>query len=125
MNEMQETLGFTARRRGLVNGLQRYLAAWRPYELLDFVVVDGSFVTSEEEPADIDMLLVPVPFAALRPNAEAAFSRLGLDREAVRHQFGCDVLPTDVDGSRDYQGWLAFFTIDKQGNSKGALKLEV
>ena len=125
MNEMQETLGFTARRRGLVDGLKRYLAAWRPYELLDFVVVDGSFVTSEEEPGDIDMLLVPVPFAALSPDAMPAFSRLGVDREAMRHEFGCHAILTDVDGSRDYEGWLAFFTIDKQGNSKGALKLEV
>ncbi len=104
----------------LISGLYGYVRIWNQSSLLDYLILDGSFVTSKPEPGDIDMILVPKP--------EGLTSRLGelartlcYDREFTKAEFGCEAFL--VSGLADLDGWLDFFSHDRQGNVRGLLRL--
>ena len=57
--EIRQTMGFSERRIALIDGLEGYLQVWDRHQVLESVIIDGSFVTNKVEPGDIDVLVVP------------------------------------------------------------------
>lgn len=121
--EIRDHFGFSPRRLELIAGLERYLGEWAGYGLLDWVVVDGSFVTDKEAPSDIDMLLVPLTGSLFRLEWIEALSALASDSSLIKHTFGCHVFVTGTSESSSYQGWLDFFGHTKGGIERGLLSI--
>ena len=123
IDEIREKLGFSERRVELIDGLERYLNQWAESALVDFLVIDGSFVTSKPEPGDIDILLAPVPSALSKPSSRSFLYLLRGDRRLTKALFGCDVLVTDERGSTSYEEMLDFFGQDRNGKVRGLVSL--
>ncbi len=121
--EIRQALGFTKRREELIDGLERYLSFLESYSVLDSVVIDGSFVTTEPKPGDIDLLVVPMSGAT----ADAAYVQLHQElwsnKAEVRDVFGCDAYPVDEVGSENYADWFTFFSATPDGNARGLLRV--
>lgn len=121
ISEIRSTLGFTARRDGLVDGLERYIHVWDSSKSLDHLIIDGSFVTSKPEPCDIDMILVPHRRALFSSTFGDLAKALCYDRPFTKAEFGCEAFV--VASSADLDAWLNFFKCDRQGNVRGLLQL--
>lgn len=95
------------RRMDLCARLAAFCREARGSPLIVEVLVDGSFVTSKEEPNDVDLLLVlPADHplgGPLRP-----FEHNPLSRRRVRRAYGFDVLVARA-GSAEYQEYVEFF----------------
>ena len=107
----------------LIGGLERYLGEWSQYGLLDFVVIDGSFVTNKVEPGDIDMLLVPMAESLHRLEMLEAIQRLAFEKDFIKHTFGCHVFFVGPVGSPLCTGWIDVFSHDKEGTERGLLSI--
>lgn len=122
LSEIRTVLGFSAHRNKLIDGLEEFMQVWSNSGFVSYSIIDGSFVTSKPEPADIDIILVP--------NSEALFSerfnRLArshsYDRDFTKSEFGCEAFLTS--GQDNLDGWLAFFGRDRQGRVRGLLRLQ-
>ena len=123
LSEIRDTLGFTSRRRQLIEGLEEYIHIWDRSGFLEYCIIDGSFATSKPDPGDIDLILVPrrdaLPSSAFR---ELATSH-SYDRDFTKTEYGCEGF--FVTGSEDLDGWLEFFRRDRQGNVRGLLQLRL
>ena len=58
LTEVTERFGGSLTRRQLLQGLGQYLSELNRWKLAQAVLIDGSFVTDEPEPNDIDVVLV-------------------------------------------------------------------
>lgn len=125
ISEIRQALGFTTRREALIDGLERYLADWDSFRLLESVVIDGSFVTDKPEPGDIDLLVVPHGGALIDPRLGRVVMRLCFDRRGTKREFGCEAFIVHGSGTADYREWLGFFSRDRAGNSRGLLKVRM
>ena len=124
ISEIRAVLGFTERRRRLIDGLERFVRIWSESGFLEYSVIDGSFATAKPEPGDIDMLLVlNVDALSSRP---ADFRYLAVshsyDRDFTKREFGCEAFI--VTGQDDLDGWLDFFGTDRMGRRRGLIRLE-
>lgn len=113
------------RRIQLVGRLKRYFAELQSVDLVKFLILDGSFVTSREEPGDIDILL------ALHSDADLSkdlppYVLNAISKKSVSKRFGFDLLPAS-EGSDEYQKYLEFFSQVKgqSGRRKRLLKVTV
>ena len=123
LSEIRDTLGFTSRRRQLIEGLEEYIHVWDRSGFLDYCIIDGSFATSKPDPCDIDLILVPrmdaLPSRAFR---ELATSH-SYDRDFTKTEYGCEGF--FVTGYEDLEGWVEFFRHDRLGNVRGLLQLRL
>ncbi|HEX9001771.1 MAG TPA: hypothetical protein VGB07_17825, partial [Blastocatellia bacterium] len=119
------------RRLQLTEQLTRYIQDARNSRVVSAVLIDGSYVTSKEEPGDIDLIV------ALRPDLDLTTELRPLEyniqsKAMVRKLYGFDVLPA-VDGSDTYQRFLDFFSRVKLNDPdqrttqerKGLLRIEL
>lgn len=119
------------RRPQLTEQLTRYIQDARNSRVVSAVLIDGSYVTSKEEPGDIDLIV------ALRPDLDLTTELRPLEyniqsKAMVRKLYGFDVLPA-VDGSDTYQRFLDFFSRVKLNDPdqrttqerKGLLRIEL
>lgn len=113
------------RRVQLFTRLEQLVTELRTSSHFAAVVVDGSFVTAKQAPADIDLVI------ALRRdhdwNADLGPSDYALvSRPAVRRRFGFDVLLA-TDGDGDYERYVEFFGPIREDASvrKGMLRIEL
>jgi hypothetical protein len=93
--------------------------------LIEAVLMDGSFVTAEPDPRDIDLVLVveaSYDFSADLPPAQYNL----LAQHRVRRRFGFDIVVVKK-GSGDLEQAIAFFQQVKQrpGMTKGILRIEL
>lgn len=58
IEEVNEMFGHGGNRHGLMARLREFLAELRQWQMMDELLLDGSFVTAEQDPHDIDMVLV-------------------------------------------------------------------
>ncbi len=126
LDEIDERFGAfqkSDKRIELVKQLRRYCAALKKVEIASFIVVDGSFVTSKEEPSDIDILLV------LRAETDlsrdfAPFEYNAISKRRVKQTYPFDLLVAP-EGSPAYERHLEFFSRVKGrlGAQKGLLKV--
>lgn len=113
-------------RPGLIVGLRRFLNALQPFGIHFEVWVDGSFVTTKENPNDIDL----VAFASVtQVNALSADDkkRLGglFDRVSTRHSFGCDVLFAVREDENVRSYWRGWYGFDRTERPKGIARIVV
>lgn len=110
LEQVEEMFGrfkSTDRRQRLFKKLKEYCSDLRKAEIADHVIVDGSFVTSKEEPADIDLVV------ALRSNVEpddswSPYKANLINRKQVQTRYGFDVFVAAVD-SLEYSKYVEFF----------------
>ncbi len=113
----------TERRVRLFDKLEEFLAEAHKTDLFAFAIVNGSFVTSEDAPSDIDLVLVLKSdhdfTGELRP-----FEYNILSKRRVRKKFKFDVLVAR-EASAEYDEYVAFFQQVKEqpGRRKGVLKV--
>lgn len=110
IDEIREQFGSfqrTDRRQNLFRQFDEFIGEVRLSNLIDSVIVDGSFVTAKDEPSDIDLILVLKPdhdFAAeLRP-----FEYNVISRRQVRRKHKFDVFVARYESS-EYAEYLGFF----------------
>ena len=121
----------TDRRIQLTERLARYFQAVESSGVVSAIVIDGSYVTNKEQPADIDLIV------ALRPSFDLSMEMRPAEyniqsKTQVKRMYGFDVLPA-TDGSESYQRFLSFFTRVKPGDPeqvtsrihKGVLRIEL
>ncbi|MGQ0637343.1 MAG: DUF6932 family protein [Planctomycetaceae bacterium] len=108
------------RRRRLALRLRRWLQLARDVGALRFLV-DGSFVTAREHPADVDaVVLLPMKFQALIESA--AESAIELEEMLLARQ------PEEIfaaEDETDWQAWIEFFsrTRESSGRRKGLVEV--
>ncbi|MEN6308985.1 MAG: hypothetical protein ABFD91_14650 [Anaerohalosphaeraceae bacterium] len=123
LEEVKTSLTWSKRRQELFAGLERAVDNLNAAGVLQ-IYIDGSFTTNKDEPGDIDGCWVPnreVDTKILDP----VFFALRPPREAMKIKYGVDFLIAGVklnDG-----GCLVedFFQIDRDGNAKGILLLDL
>ena len=125
IEEVRTTLGFTHRRMELIDGLERYLDAWDQYEVLESAIVDGSFVTDEPEPGDIDILLLPTTEGLGSIEFANLVLELCLNRDETKERYGCEAFPVLGSDSQNYKEWYTFFSTDRHGNKRGLLRVNL
>jgi hypothetical protein len=89
--------GGNDRRFRLFEQLRSYVNEVKSVEGVEYLIVDGSFVTSKEEPGDIDMILVLRSGRALNANWRPADYNL-ISRRRVRRRYEFDLLVARADG---------------------------
>ena len=124
ISEIRAVLGFTERRKWLIDGLDRFVRVWSDSGFLEYSVIDGSFATAKPEPGDIDVLLVlNIDALSSRP---ADFRYLAAayiyDKDLTKREFGCDAFIAA--GQNNVEGWLDFFGADRRGRRRGLIRLE-
>ncbi len=119
------------RRPQLTERLTLYIQDARNSSVVSAIVIDGSYVTTKEEPGDIDLIVALQP--GLDPTAEMRPMEYNIQsKPMVRKLYGFDVLPA-VDGSETYQRFLDFFSRVKLSDPdqhtsqelKGVLRIEL
>jgi len=110
MEEVRESFGRfqrSDRRPTLYTKLSEYMGQVRSTGLIAAVIVNGSFVTSKDEPSDIDVILV------LRQDHDFSadpkpFEYNVLSKRRVRGRFRFDILVAR-EGSAEYEQGVNFF----------------
>jgi len=92
-------------------------------ELVDAVLVDGSFVTAKADPNDIDLVLVVSADHDFSADFQPSEYNV-LSKRRVNRRFGFDLLVTRAD-SEEYRRYVAFFQQVRlePGRKKGILKI--
>ena len=120
--EIRAVLGFTKRRKRLIDGLERFVRVWNESGFLEYCVIDGSFATSKPEPGDIDALLIPKPESLYSRGFSYLAMTHSYDREFTKSEFDCEAFFTTGEG--DLEEWMDFFATDRRGRRRGLIKLE-
>ena len=124
ISEIRAVLGFTERRKRLIDGLERFVRIWSDSGFLEYSVIDGSFATDKPEPGDIDMLLVPndETLSSLPADFRYLAASHSYDRDFTKREFGCEAFV--MVGKYDLDDWLDFFGADRRGRRRGLIRLE-
>ncbi len=129
------TLQEAAERFGAFQGSDRRPQMWARFiefmreakacRLIEAVLVDGSFVTAEPDPRDIDLVLVVEASYDFSADLSPAQYNL-LAQQRVRRRFGFDIVVVK-NGSENFEQAIAFFQQVKQrpGMKKGILRIEL
>jgi hypothetical protein len=77
------------------------------------IAVDGSYATDKATPGDIDLVVLTPGMYQLA--GERRFAAEGIDLNLLDIQFAHD--------AADFQGWLGFFSLSRNGTPKGIIVL--
>jgi hypothetical protein len=116
-------LGFTTRRKLLLNNLRKALAALKAVGVR-VVYLDGSFVTSKAEPGDFDACwgIDGVKVGRLDP----VFLDFSNSRARQKQRFSGEFFPAALPEGATGKTYLEFFQIDKEtGSAKGILAIDI
>jgi hypothetical protein len=114
----------SSRRPDLFAKLLKYINDARLSGLVTALILDGSFVTSKEEPEDIDLI------AVLRPEHDFAVDLRPLDynvlsKKRCKRMYGFDVFAA-VDGDEGLRSFVDFFKQVRGSElEKGLLRVEL
>lgn len=114
----------TDQRCRLCEKLRQFAKEARKTGMVEELVVDGSFVTSESNPGDVDLIIgvtAAHDFAAdLRP-----FEYNVLSKRRVRKFYGFDLLGVAVVGTELWRGYVDFFqkVKNRPDRQKGILRV--
>jgi hypothetical protein len=123
LEEVRERFGGNERRRELLAGLVAALRLLRAAGCRR-VYINGSFVTSKEQPNDIDVCwdIEGVDADAL----DAVFFDFADGRAAQKARFGAEFFPAQLPEGVTGRAFLEFFQVDKQtGEPKGIIELKL
>jgi Trp operon repressor len=124
-----------AARFAVFHGSDRRTQLWKQFvqfieeakesDLVEAILIDGSFVTSKPEPNDIDLVLAVAPSLHFASELRPAQYNL-LSQRRVRRRFGFDIVVVK-NGSENFEQAVAFFQEVKQrpGLKKGILRIKL
>lgn len=121
--EFVSLFGSTPKRQWLLNGMKSALVALRGAKCR-FVYVDGSFVTTKEEPGDFDICwdFAGVDVQLLDP----ILLKLDDGRQSQKAKFRGELLPAGWTETASGKTFLEFFQVDKAtGEQKGIVVLDL
>ena len=97
----------------------------KAYGLVDAVLMDGSFVTAEPAPNDIDLILVVPPGHDFSVDFQPSEYNV-LSKRRVNRRFGFDLLVARAD-SEEYRRYVGFFQQVRlePGRKKGILRIRL
>jgi hypothetical protein len=123
-NHFLSAFGASRTRRTLIDGFQRYIEALKKYAVPFEIWLDGSFVTSKEDPNDID-LVVFAPASELNalPLADQNSLRGLFDRPSCKSVFGCDVLFAVAEDENTRSYWRGWYGYDREEQPKGIARV--
>jgi hypothetical protein len=119
--ELTDRFGTTPLRRRLLDGLRSALESLRDVGCRT-VYLDGSFVTSKEDPADYDGCWVRDDVDTSRVEPILLFRE---GRDAQKAKYGGELYSISVSGLSGAHELLEFFQVDKDGNRKGIVMLDL
>lgn len=103
----------TTQRQALNNALASAVATITRLDLAERVVLDGSFVSAKPDPEDVDMVVLTPGVYQL--TGERVYAAAGIDLNLLDIQFAHDAVA--------FQGWIAFFSNDRNLVPKGVVLL--
>ena len=103
----------TPERQALNAALTHCVATVRRLHLADQIALDGSYVTSKPDPADVDMVVLTPGVYQLA--GEQRYAAEGIDITLLDIQFAHD--------DADFQAWLTFFSTARGSQVKGLVSL--
>jgi hypothetical protein len=119
--EVARLFAWNPRRRFLFDGLSRALSNLQ-FAGCRTVIVDGSFITAKEEPADWDAAFDPVGVIAKR--LDPILIKHDDGRRAMRAKYLGDMFPwTSVASSLTGSLYRQFFQKDRDGIPKGIVEI--
>ncbi|MGH2504257.1 MAG: DUF6932 family protein [Ktedonobacterales bacterium] len=114
---LQEVLsrfpGTTLSRQALNSALATCVTTVRRLRLAERIALDGSYVTSKQDPSDVDLAVLTPGLYQL--TGEQRYAAEGIDMRLLDIQFAHD--------DADFQGWLAFFSMTRAAIPKGVILL--
>ena len=108
LEELADRFGGSSHRQQLLEGLCRYHEELSRWPLAQAVLVDGSFVTDEPEPNDIDVVLV-LPDGYDVNQSVSPFEYNLRSRRRIRRTFGLDLFVV-MPHSLEYERFVDFFS---------------
>ena len=119
---MTEKLGWTTRRKLLLEGLERGLENLKSAGC-EVAYIDGSFATHKDEPGDFDVCweVAGVQGKLLDP----VLLTFANGRAAQKAKYFGEFFPAEAEATPDGLRYLDFFQINKFGAAKGIIKLEL
>ena len=105
----------TPERVALNNALADCVATVQRLSLADQMVLDGSYLTGKSDPGDVDMAVLTPGIYQLA--GEQRFGAEGINVQLLDIQFAHDLL--------SFQGWIAFFSLARDGTPKGVVTIAV
>jgi hypothetical protein len=100
-------------RQALNNALASAVATITRLDLAERIVLDGSFVSAKPDPEDVDMVVLTPGVYQLM--GEQVYAAAGIDLTLLDIQFAHD--------APAFQGWIAFFSNDRNLAPKGVVLL--
>ena len=124
--ELEEKMGWSRRRRVLLDGLERALDLMAASGVRR-VYLDSSFVTDKDRPNDVDGCYDLEASASAKELEAIApiFPPSPDNRAKARELYGVDFFPTAATELGSGQPFLRFFQKDRQGRERGVLVLEM
>ena len=118
-----QTFAWNVRRRFMLRGLQAALHNLQ-YARCRSVILDGSFVTAEENPGDWDAAFDPTGVAVKR--LDPILLKHDDDRLAMRAKYLGDMSPwTALASSSTGSIYREFFQTDRDGHPKGIVEIQL
>ncbi|MFC1610819.1 DUF6932 family protein [Myxococcota bacterium] len=114
----------SAQRIRLCNQIQQYLEELESIDFMSTIIVDGSFVTSKEEPNDVDIILV------LRADHDLSrelkpFEQNAVSSRRIRKRYDLDVLVAR-DGGAELDEYLGYFAqVRGESGLKGMVRVRL
>jgi len=128
LEEMAERFGTfqgSEQRPRLFARLREFIGEARSSGIFESLIVDGSFVTADPEPNDIDLVLLAAQDHDFSAELTPAQYNL-LTQRRVRKRFGFDIVVVRS-GSENMENAIAFFQQVRQqpGAKKGLLRIKL
>jgi hypothetical protein len=103
----------TLERQALNQALSQCVDTVRRLNLAHQIAVDGSYATDKATPGDIDLVVLTLGMYQLA--GERRFAAEGIDLNLLDIQVAHD--------AADFQSWLGFFSLARNGTPKGIIVL--
>lgn len=123
LEELRKKLGFSRKRKELIDGLERALALMSGCGVRR-IYIDGSFVTEKPRPGDIDGCYDVEPGMDLQ-SMTPVWPPNHSNRAKSKAEFGVDFFPADTIEAGSGQPFLQFFQKDRDGSPKGVVAMEL
>jgi hypothetical protein len=126
LKEIKEKLGWSRKRRELLEGLEEALELMGSCGVVR-VYVDGSFVTDKDRPNDVDGCYDLAEDMSAEDLGRLApiFPPNPTNRAATKRRFGVDLFPAAATELGSGQPFLRFFQTDREGHQRGVLSVEL
>ena len=126
LGELEEKMGWTNKRKALIEGLRRALELMRDCGVAR-VYLDGSSVTDKDRPNDVDGCydlsedITREDLSRLAP----IFPPSPANRSKAKELFGVDFFPAAATELGSGQPFLRFFQKDREGRERGVVMIEL